>query len=371
MKKVLVIGGATQDIFITYENPQMLQLYTKKKKKNFVILQEGSKIEIESMHYSTGGGATNCAVSFSRLGFEVSTIFKVGNDPQANNILQKLKEENVNTDHTSKDPKVHTGTSIIIPSISGDRTVLAFRGSNTQLKKEDINEELIKNFDQIYITSLSGKSSQLLPYITQLAKNHNIPVAINPGVSQLAAGATAMRKSLSNIDIFILNSDEANTFMSTLVSLDHELKKQINETYATKQSQGTPELLKSNITYQDISFSLHQFFIEILNRGPKIAVVTNGAEGVYVATKDYIYFHPSIPIKVANTLGAGDSFGSCFIASIAMGKSIEDSIIGGIINSASVISHLDTKTGLLKLEELEKKIKKITTKNIIKLPIKK
>jgi len=363
MKKVLTIGGATQDIFITYTDPHMLRLYSKKTKREYLILEEGSKIEINNLSYYTGGGATNSAVSFSRLGFDVSTIFKTGNDPQADQVLQKLNYEKVDTTYTKKHDTLHTGTSIIIPSLGQDRTVLAYRGSNIGLELDDINEDIIKSCDQLYITSLSGKSSKILPHITKLAKKHNTPVAINPGTSQLAAGAKQLRQSLKNIDIFILNSSEANTFMKTLLEIDTKLKKQL-KTADTPVLKNAPELLKSPITYQDISFSLHNYFHLVLQRGPKIVVVTNGKEGVYVATNNTIYFHPSIKTKEVSTLGAGDSFGSCFVASFLMGKNIKESIINGIINSSSVISYLDAKTGLLTRQELEKRSKELTTAQI-------
>jgi len=367
---ILTIGGATQDIFICYENPQMLELYSKQTKKIFLIFKKGSKIEIDDLSYHTGGGATNTATSFSRLGFDVSTICKTGDDPQADLVIKKLKQEGVNTSHMTKSTTLHTGTSIIIPSISGDRTVLAYRGSNTELKKEEIPEEVIKNCDHIYITSLSGESSKLLPYITETAKKHNKPIAINPGVSQLAAGATELRESLSNIDIFILNSDEANEFMNTLVQLGKQLKCTIKNTKNDAKQKDAPKLLQSAIIYEDICFSLHNYFHEILKRGPKIVVITDGEEGVYVATKDQILFHPSIQTDVVSTLGAGDSFGSCFAASLWLGDSLEQAMVHGIINSSSVISHLDAKTGLLERDALLKKAKKVTTKSIIRLPLK-
>ena len=349
MKKVLTIGGATQDIFIKYENPQMLRIHSKKHKKEFVTFEEGSKIEIQDLSYSTGGGATNSGTSFSRLGFDVSTIFKTGDDTQANMIIEKLKKENIDISHIKKSSTLLTGTSIIIPCLSGDRTVLVYRGSNTQLKKEDINKDLIANCDQLYITSLSGKSSKLLGYITEIAKKHNVPIATNPGSSQLAAGAPQLRDSLPNIDIFILNSDEASKFMHTLVQ-------------AGKQ-------LKPDIMHENIYFNLQQYFKEVLKRGPKIAAVTNGAEGVYVAKENTIYFHPSMKTKIVSTLGAGDSFGSCFVASLSKGKSLKESLLRGIINATSVISYLDAKTGLLTNDELEKRAAKITTKHIIKFPL--
>jgi len=187
----------------------------------------------------------------------------------------------------------------------------------------------------------------------------------------LAVGVPELRESLKNIDILILNSIEANQFMRTLIQLDTELKKTVEKTSKTLNNKHAPQLLKSAIIYQDITFSLHHYFQEILKRGPRIVVVTNGAEGVYVAKDDTIYFHPSIKTKVISTLGAGDSFGSGFVASLIAEKSIEEAMVRGIINASSVISYLDAKTGLLSTKELEKRATELTVKNIVTFPLKK
>lgn len=340
MKKVLTIGGATQDIFIHPDNIEITTLHKNSIEKSYIILQEGTKIEVTKIDYSTGGGATNSAVSFKRLGFDVASVIKLGNDKAAHAVLDMLKNEGIYLDHIitsnigstniigSTNTVGSTGISYIIPTPSGDRTILAYRGINAQMKREDIPWQAIKNYDFLYITSLSGSSSALLPTITQEAKKHGIPVATNPGTSQLAAGADTLRESLPNIDILILNADEAKLLMASLVQ---------------------------TTTY----FSWEQFFTEVLRRGPRIAVVTNGAEGVYVATQKSIFFYPSLKVKIVNTLGAGDAFGSCFVASILSGNSIQQALINGIINASSVISYLDAKEGLLDQKTLEKRSKAV------------
>ena len=92
--KVLTIGGATQDIFILHEQEETIT-YRKSKTETqtFLLLQEGKKIEINIVIYTTGGGATNAAVSFKRLGFDVTTFFKVGNDSQATAIVKQNLSE--------------------------------------------------------------------------------------------------------------------------------------------------------------------------------------------------------------------------------------------------------------------------------------
>jgi len=366
MKKILTIGGATQDIFIHYQDAQTVTLRTSEGDRSFIVLPEGKKVEINSIDCATGGGATNSAVSFKRLGFDVSTVVKLADDQAAQAVIKQLTNESIDTKNILHTKEGETGVSFIIPAPSSDRTVLVDRGVNASMNKDEFPFQIIQTADQLYITSLSGESSQLLLPISQEAKKHNVPVATNPGSSQLAAGADVLRESLPNIDILILNADEAKLFMLSLIQTSKTLSEQLKHEQEEEQP-ALPELLSCHLTYDGICFSLNDYFKEVLNRGPRIVVITNGAEGVYVAHESTIYYHPSIDTEVVNTVGAGDAFGSCFVASIIRGLSIEQALVNGIINASSVISYLNAKEGLLDQKELERRAAIIGTSSLEKL----
>ncbi len=358
MKKILTIGGAMRDIFIQYEHVKTLNLDTSNKEQSFIILEQGRKIEVDKLAYYTGGGAVNSAVSFARLGFAVESFFKVGTDQEGDAIVQALKKENVSTSHVLRANQVATGTSFIIPGPEGNRTVLVYRGANLTIQENELPRSAIKNTDQIYVTSLSGPAAKLLIPIAKMAKEYGKPIAVNPGTSQLKAGPTMLKAALENIDILILNRYEAQLLMTSLTTiLPKDEPKQKNE-------KSIPKLLRTPLGPNTTCFTLPQFFNEVLSHGPQIVVVTDGAEGVYVATNKKIYFHPSLKTTIVSTIGAGDAFGSCFVAQLAQGKSIEDALRCGIINSTSVIEYLDTQTGLLNINELEKRLKQLNQSHL-------
>lgn len=348
--KVLTIGGATQDVFIYYENMKTM-LDDKKNHQAYILLEQGSKIEVNNLNYYSGGGATNAAVSFSRLGFETSSFFKIGKDAPGEFILSDLKKENINLNYIAYS-SMQTGMSFVIPPPAGDRVILAFRGANKNLKESEIPYEQIKNSNQLYITSLTGESSALIEPITNFAKKNKVQVACNPGMNQLKEDKVFLR-ALKNIDILNMNYTEAQEFMKT-----------INPT------RGEPvEPYELHLPLLLVNFVV-LFAKTVLNLGPSIVVITNGKEGVYVADKKNIYFHPSIPPeKFVNTLGAGDSFGSCFVASILHGKSIEEAMVYGTLNSSSVICYEGAKAGLLTLEKLKKRAQAFGLSKIQKFAI--
>lgn len=361
MPKVLTIGGATQDIFLHYQGSDSVTIKQKGIAQNYMLFESGEKVEISALSYYSGGGATNAATSFSRLGITASCYCSVGRDAAGSFIMQDLADENVESSLIKLESSSQTGVSHIINTIEGERTIFTFRGANECLELCTLPSEIIKSYNQIYITSLSNQSTQALGGLVSLAKHHKIPIAINPGRSQLAKGTLVLKECLQDIDILILNSNEAGIFMAALIALDEHYKAKLQDPSSTSDSctlntaSDVPYLMTCAISRLDNLFSLQSFFRTILEMGPSIVVVTNGANGVYAASGTTAYFHPSLKVEVANTVGAGDSFGSCFVASLLLGYSIQDSLRHGIINSASVLEHLGAKTGLLTLAEIQLK----------------
>jgi len=360
MKKVLTIGGATQDIYLHYEGADFISITKKDSTSNYMLFESGEKIEVDNILYFTGGGATNSAISFKRLGFDTTCFCKIGEDVAGKKVLNELEKEGINTSKIVITKKHSSGTSFIINSLRRERTIFAYRGSNGYLEEKEIPFEQIKKSDQLYITSLSDNSAKLLPKIVETAKKNKVPVAINPGISQLKKGTLTLKESLTNIDILILNSSEAKCFMVALVATDETYKKAFAHKSNKKtisSNQTGPNLLQSPFLYENFYFSIRKFFKEVLKMGPRIVVITDGSNGVYVATKDKIIFHPSIKADIVDTLGAGDSFGSCFVASLALDYNIEESLRNGIINASCVIGKMGAKPGLLTHKQLKEKIK--------------
>lgn len=356
---VFTIGGATQDIFLTYHGADSMTIEKRNCAEHYMLFESGEKIEVETMTYITGGGATNSAVSFKNQGFDVTTSCKIGTDSAGDFIFNALQNIGINMSLVLRSPAHETGKSFIVNSLQGECTIFAYRGANNHLNLKTLVCDDLRQADLLYITSLSNQSAEILPSLVACAQNFNIPIAINPGTSQLTKGTESLKLSLKHVQTLILNSTEARTFMIALIESNEVYKKAFKigqpQEIATP-SDNKPYLLDNPIAYNNLYFSMQQFFKEVLHMGPEIVVITNGANGVYAATKDLIYFHPSIKTHIVDTVGAGDAFGSCFVGSIAQGYSIEDALRRGIINSASVLRYIGAKKGLLTKEALDEQL---------------
>ena len=90
--------------------------------------------------------------------------------------------------------------------------------------------------------------------------------------------------------------------------------------------------------------------------GPKIALITDGPNGAYAfdgteMLKVPMYPDPSPP---ANRTGAGDAMTSTFVIALALGKSLEEALLWGPVNSMSVVQHIGAQKGLLSRDALLK-----------------
>lgn len=83
-------------------------------------------------------------------------------------------------------------------------------------------------------------------------------------------------------------------------------------------------------------------------KGPKITVVTDGANGVTLYDGDRIVQKPAIKTEVLEPTGAGDAFSSGFLAGQFYGKNLEESVDWGLKNSAAVIQKVGAIEGLLR-----------------------
>ena len=357
--KIITIGSAIHDLFIEYENPQIMAFEIEGNEVMYLMLEEGRKYEIKALHEAIGGGAANSANCFKQLGLSSAVCSKIGEDQYGKFILDQLKKRNVEISLIAQTKTAPTGSSYILPSPTGNKAILVNRGANLTLSKKDLPIKEFGSCEHLYITSLSKNTSELLPYITAEAKKIDLPVAANPGTSQLTVNVKTLVDSLSNIDILILNAYECSLLMEHLASNN------VTKSH-TIPAQELPDLLSAPIVRGDFQFTLQDYFNEVCARGPQLVVVTNGEDGVYVYDGTEIYYHSSLPIEVVSTVGAGDAFGATFVSQLLKGKSLENAIRAGVINSAAVLEHYDATTGLLDQKELDELVSEIDQNGIKK-----
>ncbi|MFH7904041.1 MAG: carbohydrate kinase family protein, partial [Candidatus Aenigmatarchaeota archaeon] len=202
--KALVIGSALIDIVCKFED-------NVKVSKDKLILNLGSKYNLDLIEFSVGGSALNVACTLSNLGNEVFLISRVGKDLYANYIFDFLKKHNVK--YYIPYDKESTGFSVILMK-NGEKVVLASKGASENLDVKDIKEEFIKKSDVIIATSCGKNSYEIYKKLFELSKKYNKFFVFNPSISVIRR-----EKRLLNIfkeaELIILNDEEAKELTKT------------------------------------------------------------------------------------------------------------------------------------------------------------
>ncbi len=305
MFDVITVGSATVDAFALTDRK-----YFKNNKYSFPV---GAKILIKELNFSVGGGGTNTAVSFSRLGLKTAFLGKVGTGGNSKRVLGLLKKEKVNTSLVCRG-KSRTGYSIVLDAAGHDRTILVFKGSNDNLRFDEIRKRKLKT-KWFYFSSMMNESFDTQKRLAVFAKENGIKVAYNPSEYLTKKGLNYLRPIIRNSDIFICNMQEAGNLVKA-----GDVKKKLQK---------------------------------LRDAGPRIVIITDGAKAVHALADCHYKAIPS-NVKVVETTGAGDAFSSAFVAAIIKGKSIDFALTLGIANAESVIQHFGAKENLLREDEIVK-----------------
>jgi len=304
MYDIISIGASTVDIFA--KSNQFIE------KEGILGLPFSSKSEISQSLICSGGGASNSSVSFSRLGLKSACVSLLGNDYLSQYVMADFIKEKVDVSFLNRPKKELTDFSIILVAPDGARSIITNRGLN-RLEETHFSWSKIKSTKWLYITSLEG-NVDLLEKLIGFAHDHQIKIALNPGNRELSKKRQII-PLLKYVDFFLLNKTESENFL---------------------------EIKNNNSDFWEKFYSLK----------PVITAVTNGREGAHVFTQGQHYYSPIINTKPVDETGAGDSFGSAFVAALIYNNDPEKALHWGIKNSASVVSALGAKTTLLTLKQI-------------------
>ena len=319
MKKIdfLAIGDLTSDAFIRLRQAHIIDSVDHVSKE--ICLSFGDKIPYEFVKVVRAvGNAANAAVSASRLGLRTAVLTDVGNDQNGKESIAELKKNGVITKFIHTHRGMETNFHYVL-WYGPERTILVkhqqFPYTLANLKKEP---------NWIYLTSLGEHSLNYHTDITRYLDAHrNIKLAFQPGTFQIKMGKEALATIYKRTTIFFCNLEEAR------IILNDE---------------------KSDIV--TIIKDIHAL-------GPQTVVITDGIKGAYVLENDITYFMPVYPDPKPpyERTGAGDAFASTVVASLALGKTLQEALLWGPVNSMSVVQYVGAQEGLLSQQKIAEYLK--------------
>ncbi|MFI6098363.1 ribokinase [Lentzea sp. NPDC051213] len=218
-----------------------------------------------------GGKGANTAVAAARVGASVALVGAVGGDGYGSLLRESLESSGVDTllVKTSSRP---TGIAYITVTPDGENSIVVSPGANADVSPSDVDAV---SFDGARVLTCSLE----VPLETVI---HAVDVAAEADVRtvlNLSPVAELPAETLARLTVLIVNEHEAAQLAPT--------------------------------------------WHDLLELGPKAAIVTLGARGAAVVAMAGTVEVPSIQVdEVVDTTGAGDAFAGAFSARFAEGDTI-------------------------------------------------
>jgi sugar/nucleoside kinase (ribokinase family) len=302
---ILSIGAAVQDVFLSHSD-EFKPVTDKTLHEQVMQLEMGAKADVNKIHFSTGGGATNASVTFSRQGLHAIFMGTIGHDPAGQAVLDDLDKEGVDTRFVSYSDTLNTGYSVLLLAPNGERSILTYRGASTHYDYKNFDISKVEA-DWLYVSSMAGNMDVLSSIFHDAAKK-GIKIFFNPGKGELSK-LQKLKGLLEDVEILSVNREEAAQIV---------------------QGQDSEELALHLLNYVNVA---------IVSDGPNGVVATDGKTVVTAGMYE--------DVRVVDRTGAGDAFGSGFLSQWCQDKSLAECVVFASANSTSVVRKVGAKAGIL------------------------
>ncbi len=244
---------------------------------DFVALESGVGVgEASGFLKKPGGAPANVAVAVKRLGYDSAFLTQVGDDPFGHYLAGVLKDEGVETRGVRFTDAARTALAFVALRADGERSFSFYRqpSADMLMRPEDvaldvIDRQRIFHFGSITMISEPSRSATLAA--VQHAHAGGKLISYDPNL-RLALWSSA---------------DAARTGM--LGGMDY--------THILKVSDDELEFLTGG---SDVA--------PLWRDGMQVIIVTHGARGATVYTRQRSHYAPGFRVNTVDTTGAGDGF---------------------------------------------------------------
>lgn len=263
-KHILSVGSVNIDNYLNFNE----------------LPHSGTSAAGSSLCVYPGGKCVNQAIGASLLGHPVSVIGRVGDDADSDNIYKTIQEYSVDHQGLMRTDREKTGQAYIFVDKNGESMISLLPGANDALTPEDMRRNRHLFFKNGFCLLQSEIPMPALMEAARLAKENKMTTVLKPSACDYLP-----EELLDHVDMLLPNQDELNRIC--------------------------PE-----------GDSLEEKTMCYLKRGIETVIVTRGALGCYVRTKELSEYIPAIDITTVDVSGAGDAFICCLVSCLIDGCDI-------------------------------------------------
>lgn len=273
---------------------------------------------IEQLQLRIGGCASNAAIDLAKIGLTSVMIGKIGDDGFGKFLQETLRQAGVATEGLSVDPSVQTSASVVAIGSDGERSILHCLGSNARFGFEDVNLELVKQANILFIAGtflmprFDGAGAEKL---LQCAKAAGQVCCLDTAWDSTGQWLRKLEKTLPYLDWFLPSYEEA------------------------KALSGQTDPAASAEVFRA--------------KGAQNIVIKLGKDGCYVkpAHEPGFYVPTYQEVAVIDTSGAGDAFCAGFLTGLVKGWDVRECARFANAVGTHCVMAIGTTTGVKSLAE--------------------
>ena len=255
-----------------------------------------------------GGATFNFAANLALFGADSYLLSSVGNDTLADEALVYVKKFNIKNDFISRCNEKETGQCIVhFDEVIGPYYTIKDDVSYDYLKFDE--RLILEEFDALSFGSLALRSKNNFDLLDRLIKSNKYKLLFcDINLRAPFYNETVVNYCFNKANILKINDLEFNELIN-------------------KENKDFKEIIK-----------------DFANNHPNIEIVllTCGEKGAYayVKSQNKLYYQQAMKVDVVSTVGAGDSFGACFLYHYINKESIEQCLLKATRRSAKIVSQM-------------------------------
>jgi len=280
--RILVLGSSNTDMIIKLDR----------------IPRPGETILGGEFATAPGGKGANQAVGAARAGGQVMFVARVGRDIFGEQAVAGFVRDGIAVDYVFRDPAAPSGVALIFVAEDGENSIAVASGANAKLSPADVKKARPAFTDASVLLMQLETPLTTVQAAAELAAQRGLRVILNP-----APARPLPDELLRLVSILTPNETEAELLTGIAVKNDS----------SAVQAAG-----------------------KLLARGVKTVILTLGARGAFIATKESSQLVPSFKVKPVDTTAAGDIFNGALAVALAEDKSLPDAV--RFANAAAALS---------------------------------
>ena len=253
-----------------------------------------------------GGAPLNVALRLKSLGIATTIVSKIGKDQLGKRLIDFIHQQGIGTEYIQQDAQFETGKVNVTLDQNGAASYeIAYPAAWDKIDLVPTLEEEVAQADLFLFGSLVTRDVVSKKSLLSLLKKASFKVFdVNlraPHYSQ-----TLIEDLMQKADLIKFNDEELAEISKAMGSQEKSLEKQLR-------------------------------FISVKTNTPKVCV-TKGGDGALLLLNDQLYDQKGFPIKVVDTVGAGDSFLATLLEGILTNKAPEIALENACAMGAMVVS---------------------------------